>query len=84
MPRMFEYDSRLKVYYASVGWSAGYGKALPFSRQQSVKLHKLVEEHIKVQVTITVRDKGRWLVPVSPYPLFPSRLLLSQTKLLSD
>ncbi|XP_029400364.1 probable cation-transporting ATPase 13A5 isoform X2 [Mus pahari] len=38
-------------------------------RQQSVKLHKLVEEHNKVQVTITVRDKGlqelesRLLVP---------------------
>ncbi|XP_076798874.1 putative cation-transporting ATPase 13A5 isoform X3 [Arvicanthis niloticus] len=38
-------------------------------RQQSVKLHKLVEDHNKVQVTITVRDKGlqelesRLLVP---------------------
>ncbi|XP_021065072.1 probable cation-transporting ATPase 13A5 isoform X3 [Mus pahari] len=38
-------------------------------KQQSVKLHKLVEEHNKVQVTITVRDKGlqelesRLLVP---------------------
>ncbi|XP_055481195.1 probable cation-transporting ATPase 13A5 [Psammomys obesus] len=38
-------------------------------RQQSVKLHKLVEEHNKVQVTITVKGKGlqelesRLLVP---------------------
>ncbi|XP_052013973.1 probable cation-transporting ATPase 13A5 isoform X1 [Apodemus sylvaticus] len=38
-------------------------------RQQSVKLHKLVEDHNKVQVTITVRGKGlqelesRLLVP---------------------
>ncbi|XP_006522259.1 probable cation-transporting ATPase 13A5 isoform X1 [Mus musculus] len=58
-------------------------------RQQSVKLHKLVEEHNKVQVTITVRDKGlqelesRLLVP-GDILILPGKISLPCDAILID
>uniref|UniRef100_A0A8C6GMD8 Probable cation-transporting ATPase 13A5 n=1 Tax=Mus spicilegus TaxID=10103 RepID=A0A8C6GMD8_MUSSI len=58
-------------------------------KQQSVKLHKLVEEHNKVQVTITVRDKGlqelesRLLVP-GDILILPGKISLPCDAILID
>ncbi|KAM5292237.1 putative cation-transporting ATPase 13A5 [Ctenodactylus gundi] len=58
-------------------------------RQQSVKLHNLVEDHNKVQVTIVVRDKGlqelesRLLVP-GDILILPGKLSLPCDAILID
>ncbi|XP_033618460.1 probable cation-transporting ATPase 13A5 isoform X2 [Fukomys damarensis] len=58
-------------------------------RQQSVKLHKLVEDHNKVQVTIMVKDKGlqelesRLLVP-GDILILPGKLSLPCDAVLID
>ncbi|XP_003476998.2 probable cation-transporting ATPase 13A5 isoform X1 [Cavia porcellus] len=58
-------------------------------RQQSIKLHKLVEDHNKVQVTIAVKDKGlqelesRLLVP-GDILILPGKLSLPCDAVLID
>ncbi|XP_045143495.1 probable cation-transporting ATPase 13A5 [Echinops telfairi] len=58
-------------------------------RQQSVKLHNLVEDHNKVQVTIRVKDKGlqelesRFLVPGDTL-ILPGKLSLPCDAILMD
>ncbi|KFO33140.1 Putative cation-transporting ATPase 13A5 [Fukomys damarensis] len=76
------YDLRQGVAYPII-------EALTLPWQQSVKLHKLVEDHNKVQVTIMVKDKGlqelesRLLVP-GDILILPGKLSLPCDAVLID